>query len=44
MRRFVPFMLFALSAGLVLYGVSVGEAASVFRKAVTICLSCIGIG
>lgn len=34
----------AVGAGMMVYGVSRGEAAVVFGKAVRICMECIGIG
>lgn len=34
----------ALSASMMLYGLMQGEAEAVLRKAVRICLECIGIG
>ncbi|MCX6562523.1 MAG: CD1871A family CXXC motif-containing protein [Candidatus Aminicenantes bacterium] len=43
-RRAWAVVLFAVSAALVLVGLTQGEFGSVFEKAVTVCLSCIGIG
>lgn len=37
-------LLLAAACGLVLYGLSRGEAAIVLNKAVNICLECIGLG
>lgn len=36
--------LFTLAAVMILVGIFDGEAAQVFKKAVKICLECIGIG
>jgi hypothetical protein len=43
-RRKLPLFLFALFVVIMIAGLSLGEYASVLEKAVTICLSCIGIG
>ena len=43
-RRILPLVVFLTAAALFVTGVNLGEAASVFEKAVTVCLSCIGIG
>ena len=37
-------LIFAFAVISVIYGVVSGEAESVFRKAASICLECIGIG
>jgi hypothetical protein len=44
MKRKTPFVLFLLSAALIIIGLRSGEFAAVLEKAVTVCLSCIGIG
>ena len=42
--RKLPFILFAVSLGLLVLGITLGEVPVVLEKAVSICLSCIGIG
>ncbi len=42
--RVSPLILLAISAVLLFVGIYSGEPAAVWQKAVTICLSCIGIG
>jgi hypothetical protein len=44
MKRKTPFVLFLLSAALIIIGLRSGEFVAVLEKAVTVCLSCIGIG
>ena len=44
MRRRLPWVLLALSLGLVAAGLLIGEYRAVLEKAVTVCLDCIGIG
>ncbi len=48
MRRFcesiLPWILLGAGLALCLIGVLTGDAAAVFKKAVTVCLECIGIG
>ena len=43
-RRKLPLFLFALFVVIMIAGLSFGEYAYVLEKAITICLSCIGIG
>ena len=42
--RFARYALIAAGIALAVYGFLSGEAAAVMRKAVTVCLECIGIG
>ena len=44
MKKIFPFILIAVSAVLVAIGCLSGQPASVFAKAATVCLECIGIG
>jgi hypothetical protein len=44
MGRKKSFLLFLFFVALFVVGLNIGEADSVYQKAVTICLSCIGIG
>ncbi len=44
MRYYLPITMTILSAAAVLAGIALGEPAEVYRKAVTLCLSCIGLG
>ena len=39
-----PYILLITSAIMLILGIMNGEAASTLRKAISICLSCIGIG
>lgn len=43
-RYLVPALVILVGVGFVVYGVTDGEALSVLRKAVAICMECIGIG
>jgi hypothetical protein len=43
-RRKLPLLLFVLFVVIMIAGLSIGEYSSVLEKAITICLSCIGIG
>lgn len=43
-RALISALILAAAVGLILYGIYIGEAGEVFRKAVTICLECIGVG
>jgi hypothetical protein len=43
-RRKLPLILFALFVVIMVVGLSLGEYGYVLEKAVSICLSCIGIG
>jgi len=43
-RRKLPLFLFVLFVVIMIAGLSLGEYAYVLEKAITICLSCIGIG
>ena len=43
-KRKLPLILFALFVVIMVVGLSLGEYAYVLEKAVSICLSCIGIG
>lgn len=40
----IRIVLFIMAAVFIVYGISRGEAAVTFTKAVNICLECIGIG
>lgn len=44
MKRKLSFILFLLSVVLIIIGLDSGEFIMVLEKAVTVCLSCIGIG
>ena len=43
-RYLIPALILLVGIGFVIYGVTDGEALSVLRKAVAICMECIGIG
>ena len=43
-KKKLPIILFVLFVAIMVVGLSLGEYAYVLEKAVTICLSCIGIG
>lgn len=43
-KRALPFTLLVIGAAMIALGVARGEAAAVLRKAVMICLECIGLG
>ena len=42
--RWVKWALLGLGIGLVVYGAATGQAASTLRKAILICLECMGLG
>ena len=42
--RVTSFAILAISAFMIYYGVSTGEAKVVLEKAIRICMECIGIG
>jgi hypothetical protein len=44
MKRRLPLIFFMLSILLLIAGLQMGEYKSVLEKAITVCLSCIGIG
>jgi hypothetical protein len=44
MKRKKPWILFMVFLACLIFGLSVGEYRSVLEKAVTVCLSCIGLG
>ena len=44
MRHRIPYLVLALAAILVVAGLSMGEFRTVLANAITVCLSCIGIG
>ena len=43
-RYLLPSILILIGIGFIVFGVTDGEAAAVLKKAVTICLECIGLG
>ncbi len=44
MKRRLPWVLLALSIGVMTAGLLLGEYRTVLEKAITVCLDCIGIG
>jgi hypothetical protein len=44
MKRKLPYILLFLFAGIMVAGLLLGEFYTVLEQAITICLSCIGIG
>lgn len=44
MKRRLPWILLALSLGVMVVGLLLGEYKTVLEKAITVCLDCIGIG
>ncbi len=44
MKRRLPWILLALSIGVMTAGLLLGEYRTVLEKAITVCLDCIGIG
>lgn len=43
-RYFIPAILAVIGAAMIVYGLTDGEAVAVVRKAISICMECIGIG
>ncbi|MBR2675084.1 MAG: thioredoxin [Mogibacterium sp.] len=43
-RNLIRIAFLALGIGMIVYGATHGEAAIVLRKAVKVCLECIGLG
>jgi hypothetical protein len=43
-RRKLPWILLAVSFGVMVAGLLLGEYRTVLEKAITVCLDCIGIG
>lgn len=43
-RYIIPILLILIGIGFVVYGATDGEAGAVMRKAVAICMECIGLG
>jgi hypothetical protein len=43
-RRRLPWVLLAVSLGVMVAGLLLGEYRTVLEKAITVCLDCIGIG
>jgi hypothetical protein len=43
-KRRLPWVLLALSLGLMMAGLLLGEYRTALEKAITVCLDCIGIG
>ncbi len=44
MKRRLPWVLLAVSLGVMIAGLLLGEYRTVLEKAITVCLDCIGIG
>ena len=44
MKRRLPWVLLAVSLGVMVAGLLLGEYRAVLEKAITVCLDCIGIG
>ncbi|MGZ5425467.1 MAG: CD1871A family CXXC motif-containing protein [Candidatus Aminicenantales bacterium] len=44
MKRRLPWVLLAVSLGVMAVGLLLGEYRTVLEKAITVCLDCIGIG
>ena len=44
MKRRLPWILLAVSLGVMAVGLLLGEYKTVLEKAITVCLDCIGIG
>ncbi len=42
--RIIPLFLFLISSAFFVAGILLGEPASLWQKAVALCMSCIGIG
>lgn len=42
--RYTPLISLVISLGLIAFGLWSGEAQLLWQKAITVCLSCIGIG
>ena len=43
-RRWVPVAFFIAALGMCIYGAATGQAEDVLRKAIRICMECIGLG
>jgi hypothetical protein len=43
-KRRLPWILLAVSLGIMVVGLLLGEYKTVLEKAITVCLDCIGIG
>ena len=43
-RYLVPALVILVGVGFVVYGATDGEAAAVIKKAINICMECIGLG
>jgi hypothetical protein len=44
MRRITPYLVLTVFAAMIVVGLAFGEFRTVLANAITICLSCIGIG